>query len=275
MNGQIYGIIGHPLGHTLSPDLHNWGFARLGLPHKLYCRWPLPPEEIALFLKSFRLLEISGISVTIPHKETIIPYIDGLSPQASRIGAVNTLYWSGDKVLGTNTDIKGFTTPLLSAGLDLDSALVLGAGGASKAALYALKEMGIRTTVTNRGEEKAQSRANELGIDFCAWEKRHKVTADLLVNTTPLGMQGEKSGGSPWEKSMRPFKAVYDIIYNPVWTPFLQQAAEENKPAISGLCMFVSQGLEQFRIWTGLELDYNSALDHLGGILDIQNIPAC
>ena len=265
MKPQIYGIIGHPLGHSLSPTLHNHWFCECGFQNKLYCSWPIPPDKLDDFVRSVRLLPISGASVTIPHKETITPYLDELSPAARQVGAVNTLYWRGDSLAGENTDVSGFMAPLRAGGESINSALVLGAGGASRAVIHGLKELGIKTAICNRSQDKAEAMAKDMKTDVIPWEKRHSAQADLLVNTTPLGMRGDKTGGkTPWEKDMRRIKTVYDIIYNPPCTPLLKQAEEEGKSIISGLEMFVGQAREQFRIWTGQKMDSEPALAFLG-----------
>ncbi|MFO7817589.1 MAG: shikimate dehydrogenase [Thermodesulfobacteriota bacterium] len=263
MSGQIYGIVGHPLGHTLSPALHNWGFSEKGLTDKIYCSWPVEPKKLSEFMTAFQLLNIAGASVTIPHKEDIIPYLDELTPAARQIGAANTLLRQRGKIIGDNTDVHGFCAPLAASKNTLDSALVLGAGGASRAIVHGLKSLNIRTIICNRSRKRAESMAREMCIETVAWEKRHAVKADLLVNTTPLGMHGPTSDMSPWAENLDQFKMVYDIIYNPVYTPLLQQAASENKTIVTGLEMFVSQGIEQFRLWTGQTLEYTPTVTYL------------
>lgn len=269
MKPQIYGIVGHPLGHSLSPALHNHWFCECGFKNKLYCAWSVSPDRLDDFMRSVRLLPISGASVTIPHKEIIIPYLDELSPAARQVGAVNTLYWHGDILAGENTDVCGFMAPLQTCGESVNSALVLGAGGASRAVIHGLKELGIKTTVCNRSRDKAEAMARDMKTDIISWEKRHSVRAELVVNTTPLGMHGDNTGGkTPWNGDMRGIKTVYDIIYNPLRTPFLKQAEEEGKNVISGMEMFVGQAREQFRIWTGQKMDREPALAFLGRTLE-------
>ncbi|MFP4658437.1 MAG: shikimate dehydrogenase [Desulfonatronovibrionaceae bacterium] len=267
MDCCIYGITGYPLGHSLSPALHNHWFAECGSQNKVYCTWPVKNEDLDYFIRSVRLLSISGASVTIPHKEAVIPFLDEISPTARQIGAVNTLYWRKGRLAGDNTDVTGFTLPLLSLKKDLHSALVLGAGGAARAVVHGLKKLGIKTVLSNKTASKAEALAREMKAETVAWEKRHSVRTDLLVNTTPLGMYGENRDRSPWEADMTGVQAVYDIIYNPVDTPLTKQATQEGKTIIPGLEMFVAQAAEQFRIWTGLEMDREPALAFLGRIL--------
>ncbi len=217
-----------------------------------------------VFMVAVRTLPISGVSVTIPHKQTILPYLDLLTDRALKIGAVNTLYWENGKLIGDNTDIIGFTTPLTLIQQKINSTLILGSGGASRAVIAGLKELSIsKIYLTNRTEEKAKSLAREFDLDVVAWEERHGVEADLLVNSTPLGMRGKWESHSPWTGSLSRFKIVYDLIYNPLQTRLLGQAQKEGCKTISGLSMFVYQALEQFRIWTGQEFSPDEAMEFL------------
>ena len=139
---KLYAIIGHPLGHTMSPALHNSGFSMYNLA-SVYMAFPTPPEKLSNFMTAFRTLPIHGASVTIPHKETVIEYLDEITPRAKTVGAVNTLFWQEDKLVGDNTDVLGFMAPLIGMESKFKRALVLGAGGAAKAVLAGLKELGV------------------------------------------------------------------------------------------------------------------------------------
>lgn len=261
---SLYGIIGHPLGHTMSPKLHNWGFAREGLA-SVYMRFPTPPEKLKDFVTAMRTLPIHGVSVTIPHKETIIPLLDAVTPLAAKVGAVNTLFWDDGKLTGDNTDITGFLHPLKESlrkahcGKVASHALILGAGGAAKAVIAGLQEMKIpQITITNRSEERAKALAEQFGCHTVSWDKRAEIPADLVINTTPLGMSGDNLQASPWPQGgfahVEGLRTAYDLVYNPLRTVFLQQAAEAGWQTIDGLHMFAAQGIEQFRIWTGRQL---------------------
>ena len=250
---QIFGIIGHPLGHSMSPALHNWGFGQVGFPGT-YCRWPITPEQLPAFMLAVRTLNILGASVTIPHKEAVIPSLDGLGARALTVGAVNTLYWEGDRLMGDNTDVIGFMAPLQAASAPMTSALVLGAGGAARAVLAGLREIGCKNIVlANRSPEAARKMAAEFGATPCPWEHRGDVGAELLVNTTPLGMQGKLMERSPLERGLEKFSLVYDLIYNPLQPRLLRDAEQAGCRTLSGLEMFLHQGLAQFRRWTGQE----------------------
>jgi shikimate dehydrogenase len=248
----IYGIIGQPLEHSLSPLTHNWGFQSLRLD-AVYLRWPLDPGQLADFILAARTLPISGFSVTIPHKRAILPLLDGCTPYAMRVGAVNTVYWEKGLLWGENTDVQGFLSPLpLEHWRSMDSVLVLGNGGAARAALVGLTDMGVRSvTVSGRNQERSSVLASEFGVESLAWEKRTTWHGDLLVNTTPLGMAGTFETLSPWPNaSLVGIKHIYDLVYNPLETKLILQGQAQGVPTISGLEMFLGQACAQFSLWT-------------------------
>lgn len=246
----LLGIIGHPLSHTLSPVLHNWGFRELGIQAS-YHVWDTPPEKLQAFLAALRTLPIHGASVTIPHKEPVMPLADRLTANAREIGAVNTLYWEDGKLWGDNTDVTGFMAPLLERGTAPGTVLVLGAGGAARAAVCGLHRAGWKVLLSSRTGNRADRLAHSFQAEQVPWSERHAVRPDLLVNTTPLGMSGPFQGLSPWKDSLHGISLVYDLVYNPRETPLLAQAAREGVATIPGLPMFVHQALAQFERWTG------------------------
>ena len=249
---RIYGVLGHPVAHSLSPALHNWAFAELGIP-AAYLAFDKSPEELTEFLEAVRALPVSGLSVTIPHKVAVMAALDGVSDLAKRVGAVNTLYWDQKRLLGENTDIAGFLEPLRGLGRVPGSALVLGAGGAARAGLAGLLDLGVpRVCLSNRTPEKAAGLAAEFGVQLVPWDERHNADAELVVNTTPLGMVGERQELSPWaDICMSPAQTAYDLVYNPQKTKFLADAEGMGCRTIDGLSMFVAQARAQFRLWTG------------------------
>jgi len=265
---SAYGIIGFPLGHTLSPTLHNWGFAQCGLDGR-YEAYPVEPDDLPMFLAWVRSEPLHGLSVTIPHKRAVMDQLDRISDRATAVGAVNTLYWDGDVLCGENTDVIGFIEPLKPLALP-GSAVVLGAGGAARAVVAGLLELGVpEVVVANRTHEKAVALADDFGVSVVPWEERHEVAPGLICNTTPLGMSGTMQDRSPWDADRFPTDAIaYDIVYNPLRTRFLAEAEAAGCRTIDGLSMFLYQGLAQFRLWTGRELDADGAravlLDALG-----------
>ena len=219
---KLFGIIGHPLGHTMSPALHNWGFKRMGVDGE-YRAFPTPPEDLGAFMQRLRALPIMGLSVTIPHKLAVMEHLDGVSERVKAVGACNTLYWDGDRLLGENTDVTGFTAPLKALPVVPGSALVLGAGGAARAAVAGLMELGVDSVaVTARDEAKAEALAGDFGAAALPWGDRGFAEAELIVNATPLGMLGERREMSPLPETARlsPGQVAYDLVYNPVGHPF-------------------------------------------------------
>ena len=268
---KLYGIIGHPLGHTMSPALHNWGFERCGIA-AAYMAFPTPPEKLADFVAAFRTLPLSGASVTIPHKETVMPMLDGITPLAQAVGAVNTLYWDNGRLMGDNTDITGFLSPLRQHAGRIGSALVLGAGGAAKAVLAGLRELGVaNVTITNRSPERAAAVAQPFGAAVVPWDDRTKIEAGLVINSTPLGMSGENADRTPYPVDAFAGRGgiAYDLVYNPLRTRFLAEAEAAGWQTLDGLHMFAAQGREQFRIWTGAELPLEEVRDCIRKILSL------
>lgn len=257
-----YGIIGHPLGHTMSPALHTWALARAGLPGE-YRAYPLEPADLPAFMARVRAEPLAGLSVTIPHKVAVMEFLDDISPRARRAGAVNTVYRDGDRLLGDNTDVPGFLAPLRALNAAPESALVLGAGGAARAVLAGLAELGVpRVLVTARSLPKAQALAAAFGAQAAPWDQRTAAPrADLVVNTTPLGMRGVDQSQSPWPATslFAPGQIAYDLVYNPRQTVFLARACAMAARIIGGLEMFLHQGSEQFRLWTGQPFDLPAA----------------
>lgn len=260
---ELYGIIGHPLGHTLSPVVHNWAFEARG-DARVYMAWPTPPEKLESFVTAARTLPIRGVSVTIPHKVDIIPFLDGISDRSRKVGAVNTLLWIGDKLVGENTDVTGFLHPIVHGpgrGATIDTAIVLGSGGAARAAIAGLQEIGVANIlIANRTATKAESLAESFRIKTIPWDERTDAKPDLIVNTTPLGMQGTFQDKTPWPSDAFPKGAIaYDMVYNPLPTRFLAEAEAAGCAVIDGMRMFVAQAVDQSRLWTGLEFPMDQA----------------
>lgn len=248
---QLYGIIGYPLGHSLSPLLHTAAFRALDIP-AVHVAWPVEPGRLADFMAAFRLLGLRGLSVTIPHKEAIMPLLDEVSDRAKKVGAVNLVYWREGRVVGDNTDVIGFMGPLGDE--KPRRALVLGTGGAAKSAIAGLAELGWRdVTVAYRSRPLPGAYAARFGLKQAPWAERGQVAADLVVNATPLGMQGPLAGETPYPAQwLAPGGGLaYDIVYTPFTTRFLREAAAAGWRAVGGQAMFLGQAEAQFKAWTG------------------------
>ncbi len=257
---RIYGIIGRPLDHSLSPLLHTTGFAALGMPAVLV-PWPLPAEELPLFFEAFRLLDFGGAGVTVPHKRAVIPFLDDLTGRARTANAVNTLFWRGDgRLAGDNTDVAGFQAPWRDGGpppAPSDRALILGAGGAARAAVIGCRELGLADlTVTARRPEAAEGLARDFGLRAAPWAERADIPADLVVNATPVGLAGRLESETPFpaEGFAGRRGLAYDLIYTPAATRFLREARAAGWRTVNGLPMFLGQAEIQFRLWTGRAL---------------------
>jgi len=228
---KLLGILGMPVGHSLSPVLHNRAFAAANLD---FAYVKLPAPDIKDFAENARTVGLAGFSVTIPHKVAIMPYLSRVTPAASAVGAVNTVSEEGGEWVGDNTDVHGVEAALKSVGFDPrgKKVVVMGRGGGAKAAIAAVQ--GAR-------EVRVLSRAEiaEAG----------RIACDLLINATPVGMYPNVDT-SPVDGQIQA-DVVFDMVYNPATTALLQQAAAQNKKTVSGTAMFLAQAARQFEIWTG------------------------
>jgi shikimate dehydrogenase len=249
---RLFGIIGHPLGHTLSPLVHNWGFSRFGIDGH-YEAWPTPPEDVAAFVERMRAMPIEGASVTIPHKTAVMAFVDEVTELGRAAGAVNTLFWREGRLWAENTDVEGFCRPLVVRGLAPRRGLVLGAGGASRAAVLGLTRLGSGLVgVTARRFEQAEALAREFGVVAVPWEARGEFGADFVANATPMGMAGRFEGVSPYPaQALGPGVTVFDLVYNPYRTRLAGDALAAGASVVPGMEMFLYQAVEQFRLWTG------------------------
>jgi shikimate dehydrogenase len=243
----VYALLGRPVVNSLSPAMHNAGFAALGL-NAVYV--PVESRDVDDFREFARLIGMQGASVTIPFKRDVIPLVDEVAPTAAAAGAVNTITIRDGRWIGMNTDADGFLEPLRRRLPDLAGirAVVLGAGGAARGVGLALAREGAHVAISARRPEAAQAVAQAIGADATAWPPT-PGSWDLLVNATPVG-SGADRGGVPFSG---PFDGtlVYDLVYDPDPTELMRRAEQNGCPAIGGLEMLVAQAERQFEIWTG------------------------
>jgi 3-dehydroquinate dehydratase/shikimate dehydrogenase len=250
---RIFGVAGNPIAHSLSPLLHNTAFRRQGVNAVLL---PLKVRALEDLLTLMRELPLSGVAVTMPLKQQVLPHLTNMDPLTARIGACNTLRTGADgKLYGFNTDVAGVVRPLEKR-LKLKGAriAVLGAGGAARAAVFGLVEQGAEVFIVNRTHETAVALAKSAKAKALKREQFAKSRFDVLVNTTPCGMAGNKQAfPPPIENVEKELNAglVFDLVYNPLETPLIKLAKQRGIPTVSGLEMFVQQGARQFEIWTG------------------------
>jgi shikimate dehydrogenase len=264
---KIVGLIGYPLGHSVSPAMHNAAFKKLGLDFE-YLTFEVPKEDLPDALRGMRALHVAGFNVTIPHKEAVVPLLDEVTKLAKIIGAVNTVENQEGKLVGYNTDGPGFIESLTEdAGFSPEDkkVVVLGAGGASRAVSVMLAEAKVKSLVlSDILFDRAKNLAEYLGSYFEVKAEALKASskelkeeiekADLLVNTTPIGMYPKvEECPLPEGASLPSNLLVYDLVYNPQETKLLKMAKGFGCRTCSGLGMLVRQGALAFTLWTGEE----------------------
>jgi len=254
------GVIGYPIKHSISPQMHTAAIDLLGLDFT-YESFEVKPEDLEKFIGRIKSNEIHGINVTIPHKENIIQYLDKVDDFAKKIGAVNTVVNKNGKLVGYNTDYQGFLDSLLiDVGFDPKgrSAAVLGCGGASRAVCGGLCAAGIsKLTIYDSVESKSKELFNHLKKNFktdikiSQDLKQDILDSDLLVNTTPVGMFPNIQNSPIPADFIQENVIVFDVIYNPAETKLLKDAKAAGSKTVNGLNMFVRQGALSFKIFTG------------------------
>jgi shikimate dehydrogenase len=251
---QKFGILAYPAGHSLSPAMHNVAFAELGI-NAQYEFFETSPEELKNFIQQVRETKIAGLSVSIPHKEKIIPLLDKITKAAKTIGAVNTIFWQDDQLMGDNTDWLGFLHALEEK-IDArkKNVVLLGGGGAARAIAYALLTRDCEVSIITREVWELEGLKKDFGSQIRNYDfiqNLDKYNPDILVNSTPLGMKGkfEKMSfvDAKWFKNHKPL--VFDIVYNPRETKLLLDAKNAGCEIIFGIEMFIRQGATQFEKW--------------------------
>ena len=246
-----FALFGNPVAQSLSPLMHGAAYAAMGL-RATYRAYAV--NAAADIVRIIGEREIQGASVTIPFKETVIALLDEVDPEALDIGAVNTITRRGRRLVGSNTDGRGLLRDLAEwIAVRGRTFVILGAGGAARAALWALLREGASPIIVNRTEEKSRRLAGRFGCRWAPAAEIGRLEADGLINTTPLGMVPD-TGRTPLEKHvLNRFPYILDMIYNPVRTRLLREAEAAGCAVRCGLGMFVHQGAEQIRLWTGME----------------------
>lgn len=246
---RVYGLLGRPVAHSLSPAMHNAAFRELGL-NAVYVAFPV--TDLTQAVAGLRGLNLGGVSVTIPFKEEIIPLLDELDPQADKIGAVNTVVNREGVLLGHNTDWLGALAALQEeTAITGEHFLLLGAGGAARAIAFAIREKGGAFSLTDVDEARAVTLAGEFGGQALAPDALARCPATVLINATPVGM-APRSGDIPLDPNLLSrFRVVMDIVYQPLETRLLKEARARGCQVIDGLAMLIHQGAAQFELWTG------------------------
>lgn len=275
---KVVGVIGHPIEHSMSPPMHNNAFKELNMDY-VYVAFHVLPENIEKLIESCKTLDIKGLNVTIPHKTSVIPFLDEIDPTAKKIGAVNTIQFKNGIAKGFNTDgigaiksIQEYTT------LKGKNVLIIGAGGASKAISFTLINENINSLViANRSKENACNLIENIRMQ-CDFEEISYIDikdsskliddVDIIINTTPIGMYPKHEVEPPIKTDKINEKhIVMDVIYNPLETELLKEARLNGATTINGTSMLINQGLESFKIFTGCNASYKSFEEALMGQL--------
>jgi 3-dehydroquinate dehydratase/shikimate dehydrogenase len=259
---QVYGVIGDPVAHSLSPLVHNTAFRQTGV-NAVYVPFRVPRGELPAFLREFERLPVLGYSVTIPHKETAATLVQRKDPAVLLTQAANTLLRGGDGFQAYNTDFQAAISGLLAnlpaspdgapPSLHSRVALVLGAGGIARAISHALHREGALVTIVNRTSERAKRLAEEVGCRYIDWGARHSIICDLLVNCTSVGMHPNVDESPVHASLLKPGLWVFDTVYTPETTLLVKEARSRSCAVVTGVELFVRQAALQFRLFTGKE----------------------
>ena len=262
------------MAHSRSPLIHNTAFAEQGLNYA-YAAFDVAPGALGEAVAGLRALRFAGANVTVPHKEAVIAHVDALTGRAEAIGAVNTLFWDGDRLTGDNTDAAGFRVPLEAHAQMLrgGEAIIFGAGGAARAASYALLTSAFAPTRLTLAA-RTPSRAERLAADLAPFDEKDALAvvpfdkagpavraSRLLVNATPLGMT-PGTDRTPWActEDFREGQIAYDLVYAPAETRFLREAAAHGATPLGGLAMLLGQATASYRRWTGRRMPTGEVL---------------
>jgi 3-dehydroquinate dehydratase/shikimate dehydrogenase len=251
---EVYGVIADPVGHSMSPRIHNAAFAEISCDAVYLPLWV--EGDAAAFVQAMREFHFNGYSVTIPHKQTVMAAADEIEPLAARIGAVNTLQRRGDgTLLATNTDwtagMAAIEAVVGEGWLQGRRALIAGAGGVGRAMAFGLAQRGTAVTLTDIDEPRAEALAAEVGVSHVPYADMASAACDILLNCTPVGMHPKTNASAVPREMLREGMVVYDAVYNPAETRLLREAREAGCRTVSGIDHFVRQAVEQFELWTG------------------------
>jgi 3-dehydroquinate dehydratase/shikimate dehydrogenase len=258
----VYGVIADPVGHSLSPQVHNAAFGAAGI-NAVYVPFRVPYDALGQFIEDAPRLAIRGLSVTIPHKEAIAKFLTKVDPAVKGIGAVNTVLFKDSEVLGYNTDYKAAmdalenalggvpATPAEPSPLKGKSVLVLGAGGVARAIMYGLQRRGAKAVIASRTKSRAAFLAETFQGRVVEWQSRHIAGVEIVINCTPVGMHPNVDE-TPFNKShLKPSMIVFDTVYNPESTLLLKEARSHGCRVVTGVDMFSRQADLQFFLFTG------------------------
>lgn len=265
---KLYGIMGKPVSHSLSPAMHNAAFQACGL-NNVYVAFEV--TDVARALDGFRAIGVGGVSVTIPHKQAVIAHLDAIDPVAQKIGAVNTLLIEDMHIRGFNTDWIGANRALeMIVDLSASTVLVLGAGGSARAIGFGLQEKGATVILANRTIARGEALARELNCEFYSLEDIKALKVDALVNATTVGMAPNVEATLVPRAVLKNVPAVMDIVYSPLETRLLREAKQLGCKMVDGTHMLLYQGVAQFELWTGLKAPVDVMKENLFNRLKVK-----
>jgi 3-dehydroquinate dehydratase/shikimate dehydrogenase len=256
---EVYGVIGDPIGHSLSPLIHNAAFRSMGL-NKVYVPFRVSREHLERFIEHCRELGVKGLSVTIPHKEGVLASLTKIDGAVRHVGAANTIVFADDGLLGHNTDYRAAmdaleeAVPATSADkspLHGKIVLMLGAGGVAKAIVHGLRRRGAHVVISSRTLARAEQLAKEAGCKAVDWGARHAIKAEVLINGTPIGMHPRVDDTPYDQRYLKASMTVFDTVYNPETTLLVKEARERGCTIVTGVDMFIRQAALQFEMFTG------------------------
>ena len=255
-----YLVIGNPIEHSLSPKLHNYWFEKNNI-NAIYSKRKIIKKEVKEVISEIRDKKLDGANVTVPFKSDVIPFLDTLSEESKITQSVNTIYIHNDKLIGHNTDIKGFKLSLEETQFNLKDKkiFILGAGGVVPSIIYALEKSGVsKIAISNRTKQKAEDlKKNFPNTNVVDWGKQPEF--DMIINATSLGLNKEDDIGLNF-KDMNKEKLFYDVIYNPKETNFLRTGKSLGCQVCNGKMMFIYQAFEAFKLWHKVEPKINEDL---------------
>ncbi len=268
---EVYGVIADPVGHSLSPQVHNAAFHAKGVK-AVYCPFRVPADSLDQFIQDAPRLGIRGLSVTLPHKEAIAKHLSKIDPPVKSIAAVNTVVFDGSETVGYNTDFNA-AMDCLEQTLGAIGAqpspvknkrvLVLGAGGVARPIVYGLRNRGALVTVASRTKKRSDRLAATYDCKAVDWETRQRVHCDILINCTPIGMHPNVDESPMPKTHLKPSMLVFDTVYNPESTLLIKDSRSQNCQTITGVEMFVRQALLQFFLFTRQEVSTDVMRDVL------------
>jgi len=270
MQNKILGVIGHPIHHSLSPTLHEFFIAKAGLEAS-YHAFDVAPEDIESAIKGAKALGLTGLNVTVPHKQNVMPFLDEIDDFAQKVGAVNTIHFKGNTASGWNTDVPGLIKNLAANNVTLDGKdiVILGAGGAARATVMAAKNSGAGSiAIYNRTPSRAEALAADFDSEWLPSIEKECLPDDcIIINTTSVGMHPHRAACPLQMHHFRKKRTFVDLVYNPIETTFLKNARACGAQCVDGLGMLIYQGAIALGIWMGRTIEIDRDYEQLRQLL--------